>query len=227
MLTTEPQSHSRKSLMKKAAFSLFLLFCVLIKAVSQPDSSQVAQSFLPLLVMNFDAKIINKNVQLQWTVTNNEDVKNFEIERAEDDNGFQKIGGKLSTGKEGKTNYEFVDALPKKNAGLSYRIKTVAKDGSSVYSNVQNTRVEEAVLQYKLKQNPVHQSIEVEIISPSDVSLQASIYTAYGQKAFVQTTKLFSGVNLLSLSSQNLLPGLHRLVLETGNERKVISFVKE
>ena len=144
----------------------------------------------------------------------------------------QDLGDQLTeidpaTGKEGKTNYEFVDALPKKNAGLSYRIKTVAKDGSSVYSNVQNTRVEEAVLQYKLKQNPVHQSIEVEIISPSDVSLQASIYTAYGQKAFVQTTKLFSGVNLLSLSSQNLLPGLHRLVLETGNERKVISFVKE
>ena len=129
--------------------------------------------------------------------------------------------------KEGKTAYEFVDALPKKNASLSYRVKIISKDGSSVYSNVQNTRIEETALQCKLKQNPVHQTIDVDLVSPKEGNLQVSVYTAYGQKLIEQTAMLSAGKNSLSLSSQNLLPGLHRLVLETGTERKVISFVKE
>jgi hypothetical protein len=57
--------------------------------------------------------------------------------------------------------------------------------------------------------------------------VQVSIFSNFGQKLLTETARLTPGTNNLSFSSQNLLPGLHRLVLETGSERKVISFVKE
>ena len=166
-------------------------------------------------------------MQLVWTVSNNEEARAFEIERAEEGGSYQKVGSKLSSGRAGKTDYEFVDALPKKNTGLSYRIKIIAKEALPVYSAAQTIRVTDAALQCRLKQNPVHNSIDVEVISALAGTLTVSVYTAYGQKAKTETAKLSSGINLLSFSSQNLLPGLHRLVLDSGAVRTVLSFVKE
>ena len=228
LLTTEPQSSRKKPpvLMKKTTVLLFFFCCLLSNAFSQQDSA-ASPSFLPLLVMNFDAKVITQNVQLQWAVSNNEDVKGFEIECSVDGSPFQKIGGKLTTGKQGKVGYDFVDALPRKKASLSYRVKILAKDGTAVYSDVQSTRIEDAGLQCKLRQNPVQQTIDVEINLPTATAVQATVFTAYGQRVFSEAAKLSPGANLLSLSSQNLLPGLHRLVLESATERKVLSFVKE
>ena len=75
--------------------------------------------------------------------------------------------------------------------------------------------------------NPVHNSIDAEVISTEAGKIQVSVFTNYGQKVLSETVKISVGSNLLSFSSENLQPGLHRLVLETGTDRKVFSFVKE
>lgn len=225
MLTTEPQTQRKKLLMKKAAVLVIFFFSFFSPAFSQPDSAATAPSFVPLQVTSFAARVLNRNVQLLWTVNSNEEVRNFEVERADDDEAYKKIGGRLSTGRPGKADYDFVDALPRINAGLRYRVKIVGRDGSAVYSAVQAP--ETGGLQCRIRQNPVRHVLELEVGASDAGSLQTSIYTAYGQKVAVETSKLSPGTNLLSLSTQNLLPGLHRLVVETGAERKVLSFVKE
>jgi hypothetical protein len=227
LLTTEPASSHKKMLMKKTTIILCTLLVVLSKTFSQGDSIQTLQAILPLQVMSIDAQVINKNVQLLWTVTSNEDAKSFEVERADAGSGFKKIGGRLSIGNNGTTAYEFVDAMPRKNIAYSYRIKIIAKDGSSSYSDVRPVKVDDEIIRCRLKQNPVRNSIEAEVISAEAGNIHVSVYTNFGQKVTSETAKLFVGTNHLSISSQSLLSGVHRLVLETGSERKVISFVKE
>jgi hypothetical protein len=48
-----------------------------------------------------------------------------------------------------------------------------------------------------------------------------------GQQVASQTFRLTTGANHLSVSAQTMLQGLYQLVVEAGNERKVISFIKE
>jgi hypothetical protein len=227
LLTTEPNCSGKAMLMKKTFVSVCLILLVLSNTLSQQDSTQTFQVVLPLQVMNIDAKVVNRNVQLIWSVSSNEDAKGFEVERAVDGMEFKKIGGKLSLGRPGTESYEFVDALPRSNTAFSYRVKIVPKDGSAVYSDLRFIKINDEIIRCRLKQNPVRNSIDVEVISAEAVSVQLSVYTAYGQKLSTATENLTVGTNNFSLSSQNLLAGIHRLVLETGSERKVISFVKE
>ena len=227
MPITEPLCN-RKAWRMKTTVALFtLLFCSLPRLFAQQDSLQNATWPLPLRVISFKVGIVSKSVQLQWSVSSNEDAKAFEIERAEESGAYKKVGSKLAASRTGNEAYEFVDALPKMKTTFRYRVKIISKDGADVFSDVENTRIEDEALQCKLKQNPVRQQIQVEVISSERSNLQTSVYTAYGQKIKTEATKLFAGTNLISISSQNLLPGLHRLVLESGSERKVISFVKE
>jgi hypothetical protein len=140
LLTTEPTQSRNRMLMKRTIFFLATILFLLTRSFSQEDTAQVIQAVLPLQVLSIDAKVINKNVQLLWTVTSNEDAKSFEVERADDSGDFKKIGGKLSFGVTGSASYEFVDALPKKNIAFSYRVKIIAKDGSSSYSDLRSIK---------------------------------------------------------------------------------------
>jgi hypothetical protein len=227
LLTTEPTQCSKNMLMKRTTIFLCALLFLLTRTFSQEDTVQVLKKFLPLQVMNIDAKVIDKNVQLLWTVSRNEEARGFEVERAEQDGEYKKIGGKLPITNTDSASYEFVDAMPKKNVGFTYRVKVLAKDGTSSYSDYRSAKVYDEIIRCKLKQNPVRHSIDAEVISTEAGNIQVSIFTNYGQKVLAETAKLSIGINQLSFSSQNLQPGLHRLVLESGNERKVISFVKE
>lgn len=213
--------------MKNPGFFLLAFLLVSITSFSQTDSTDTATALQPLKVTSFGAKAVNKNVQLIWQVSGNEDAKSFEVERAEEGGAYQKVGSKLATGRTGKADYEFVDALPRKNTALVYRLKVIDKDGLSSLSVEQSIRIGSETLQCFLKQNPVRASVDVEIVWVETGLAQASILTAYGQKALTEIVKLSAGKNQISLSSQDLLPGLHRLVIEAGGERKVLSFVKE
>ena len=227
LLTTEPTNSRKNLLMKKATIFLCALFIIFSKTFSQGDSLRTIHAFLPLQVMSIDAKVINQNIQLLWTVTSNEEARSFEVERSDDGGEYKKIGGRLPVASSGSASYEFVDAMPRKNISYSYRIKIIAKEGAPSYSELTAVKVADEIIRCKLKQNPVRNTIEAEVISANPASIQISVYTNYGQKVLSETAKLTAGINNLSFPSQNLLPGLHRLVLETGSERKVISFVKE
>lgn len=227
LLSSVFASHCKVLLMKKTTTLLFAFFFIISIAEAQPDSARTGLSFQPLGLRNFSAQVIDNSIQLTWTATANEEAKNFEIERAEGGLSFQKIGGRLAGAQQGAAPYEFVDALPKKNILFSYRIRVNGKDGSSSYSELRAVKIDAETLHCRLKRNPVGQSVEVEVTSTSAQQLQATVVTGQGQKLATETARLSAGTNSLSFPLQNLQPGLHRLVLEAGSERKVISFVKE
>ena len=146
LLTTDPNCSRKKMLMKKTAILLCVLFLLLSKTFPQEDSTQSLPDILPLQVVSIDATIISQNIQLTWKVNGNEEARSFEVERADDGGEFKKIGGRLSLGQAGTTAYEFVDALPKKNITFSYRVKILARDGSSVYSDLRAVKINDEII---------------------------------------------------------------------------------
>lgn len=141
--TTEPLGSSPTSAMKNPVSLVFalLLFSVCSAQTDSLTGVPVAQ---PLSIASFSATPLDKNIQLVWTVTGNEDAKSFVVERSDVQSVWARIGGKLASGKVGGAGYEFIDAMPKANAVYTYRLIAVGKDGSVLYSAPQGLSVNSA-----------------------------------------------------------------------------------
>jgi len=210
-------------LMKKCLLIL-LAFLLFARSFAQEDSAAAVPA---ALLAFFQVQAIDKVVLVRWSVEQSEDFKSFDIERAEDGLHFVKIGSKLAISKSTNEDYDFVDATPRKNTGLRYRLKLISKDGVVSYSDFRETKMPVDQFAVRLKQNPVRNSIEIEISSFAAREASVTIVSQGGQQVASQTVRLSTGSNQLSLSTQSLLQGIYRLVVDAGTERKTLSFIKE
>lgn len=205
---------------------LFLMaFICFTKMQAQSDTSIIVAS--PVPVPTFQAQPVDRVIVLKWSLEQSEEYKSFDIERSDDGINFIKIGSKLAISKRSNADYDFVDATPRRNVILRYRIKLISKDGFFSYSDFKETKAADPALTVRLKQNPVRNNVEVELNALSAKQASVTIVSQAGQQITSQTFRLSSGTNQLSLSSQTLLQGLYQLVVEAGSERKIISFIKE
>ena len=202
-----------------------MAFICFTKSQAQSDSTTALVSTLP--VSSFQAQPVDRVILLKWSLEQSEEYKSFDIERSEDGVNFVKIGSKLAISKNTNADYDFVDATPKRNALLRYRIKLISKDGYITYSDLREAKAPDSQLFVRLKQNPVRNNVEVELNALSAKQASVTIVSQAGQQITSQTFRLSSGTNQFSLPSQSLLQGLYQLVVEAGSERKIISFIKE
>lgn len=94
----------------------------------------VTSIVLPVSLTYFDAKLLEKNVNLSWETAWEKNSQEFVIERSTDLFEFTPIGSTEAGGEtSGRLQYNFVDENPV--SGVSYyRLKIVDKDGNYNYS---------------------------------------------------------------------------------------------
>lgn len=216
----------------KKCLLILMAFFLLTRAGAQEDSVAAAPldsaAVLPLdSVAFFQVQAVDKVILLKWAVTQSGDYKSFDIERADDGVHFFKVGSKLAISKGENESYDFVDATPKRNIGLRYRLKLISKDGFATYSVYRETKMGVEQLTVRLKQNPVRNTIDLELEASTAKQATVAVVSQAGQQVAVQTFRLTPGLNQLSLSTQSMLQGIYQLVVEAGTDRKTISFIKE
>ena len=92
-------------------------------------------AILPVSLLDFTAKALNNNVQLQWTVTNEINVANYVVEFSSNGRTFNTIGTVVATDvKALQKKYGFIHTSPV-NGKNYYRIKMVDKDGKYARSS--------------------------------------------------------------------------------------------
>ena len=91
---------------------------------------------LPVLLKSFDARLIDKKVEVRWVTTAEINNSSFDIERAGPDQVFSSIGTVPGSGDyRGEKEYQFTDASPL--AGLSfYRLAQTDIDGKKQYFEI-------------------------------------------------------------------------------------------
>jgi len=91
-------------------------------------------STLPVSLSGFNAKEVNKSVQLNWQTYNESNSDHFDIERSKPGGNYEKIGEISAAGNSNQLlNYQFKDINP--NKGLNYyRLRQVDKDNKFLYS---------------------------------------------------------------------------------------------
>ncbi len=177
---------------------------------------------LPLTWMSFNAKAVNKNVELDWITAREINTDHFDIERSDDGVHFSKIGTVVSSkNTSAESDYTFTDDQPMN--GISYyRLKQVDIDGNFTYSTIISVKIN-TKLSVQIIGNPVHQNLHLEISGTMGKAIPVSVIDASGRK--YKTFTVSDGNKQINMD--DLASGLYYLVYQPGNRVVSIPFDKQ
>ena len=172
---------------------------------------------LPVHLTSFTAQAKGSDVLVNWQVTQELNMKEYDVERAGSNLQFVTAGTVVATNAQLDHAYSFTDAGAAATAGgLFYRLKQVNKDGSFTYSNIIKVNTNSGILTVGFA-NPVTNVVQLHINSPVVQKLQAGIYDLLGRKvATLNEQVLTAGDNFITMPTGNLPKGVYILNLSAG-----------
>jgi hypothetical protein len=186
-------------------------------------------STLPVHLVRFQGNM-NKNnkVTLNWTVSDNETVHSFEIERSYNGRDFTTVGIVFATEKRGTENYMFYETV---NNGdkVMYRLKMIDKGHDVDYSRILIFLTKTSITNdIKVYGNPVKDKLTFSYHSNATQPVQVRVYDLTGKTLMSQKVNGAEGSNMLSLPlTSNFKAGMYVVEVTNGSERQVAKFVKQ
>ena len=114
---------------------------------------------IPVTLLSFDAKLVNKVVLLDWKTATESNSSHFEIERSINGYQFENIGRVKAAGNSNSiTSYNFTDRLPVKGMNY-YRLKQVDLDGVFNYSEIRKAEIKTDLPLFALYNSPSNGSV--------------------------------------------------------------------
>lgn len=190
-------------------------------------------NILPLSNVKFTGEKSRNVNNLKWVVTNELDIKGYELQRSSNGNNFEAIGfvnSKATNNQTSNFNYSFVDNNSISNDAY-YRLKQVAKDGSFDHSNVVLIKGQKVsgLIVGNVYPNPVKDLLTVTIASSSSKSVNISITDLLGKTVVNTTATLIDGDNNIQIKLSKLSVGSYTITVmdATGKKSNNVTFIKE
>lgn len=180
---------------------------------------------LPLKLTSFTASVTGTKVQIAWAVSDNQEASEFDVERADDGVHFNTIihvNGKNSSG---EASYTTIDAQPKMNTAMLYRLKLITKDGQYQYSDLRLVRIEDKTVQIILKVNPVNDMLTFSAENVNE-NFSAEVIGVDGKTYLKKQFLSISNQSDFQLPVKSLSAGMYFLVVKNNMIAKSIPFVK-
>lgn len=187
------------------------------------------QFHLPLVLLDFNAVLENKNVLLSWTTGKEKELSHFTIERSTNGVDFTDAGLLFANGNSDVAlQYKFKDALPSTAGGMVYyRLKMVDMDGKTQHSPVRMLRLggDKQTLQLAAYPNPVVNELRITLPSHwQKQQVQLDLYNANGQ--LVKSTSVKNASQTETLRLNELHTGIYILKASSGTETATQRVVK-
>lgn len=185
--------------------------------ITNPDCQSVTFNFtlptgcspLPVTWQTVDAAWVNSNAVVSWKVTNEVNLKSYEVERSNDGRAFVNIG-KVAPQNTAAASYQFTDATASEEN--YYRIRQVDKDGAFGYSNMV-ALYKSGIAKMSLYPNPAVGMVR--LVLPEGKGL-LRVLNLKGQ--VVKSSQVQS--NLFMLETEKLARGVY-IVEFTGSNGKI------
>jgi hypothetical protein len=179
---------------------------------------------LPIELLSFTAKKVNKTVTLHWSTATERQNEWFEVERAEDGIAFSTIGKIKGAGDSQSTlDYELMDAAPKPGTNY-YRLKQTDFDGQFTYSPVVTVQFD-GLGGFRLFPVPVKDQLQLQLDEPDAFESAWFVYNTLGQ--LVLSGQMPADQSMLDLDVADLTPGMYLLQRTSDRARSSRMFVKE
>lgn len=184
-------------------------------------------STLPLDLISFTGKYINKSVQLRWETENEINTSEFIIERSNDGRIFNRIGTIPAINNNSiRKSYTYSDDDASLQSGtiLYYRLKMVDRDGSFKYSSIVTISLADISGRITVVPNPVTQGNEITVnfIAPSNGTVKLKITDNFGRVLMQHSTHANKGSNNIKLNIDKLPASVYYITISgAGIEQNV------
>ncbi len=180
----------------------------------------VNSSSLPVSLINFSARLMDKNHALvSWNVNNEIKLNHYEVERSFDGVSFMNRNNKSVSG---SATYSYLDELNTTASTVYYRIKMVNNDGTFNYSNVIMVRIAEMNIASVVYPNPFTNSITIEYNSLVEEKVMINLMSTEGKKLQQKIVSVHAGSNKINLDRLNILPNGTYMLEIVNSANKVI-----
>lgn len=152
---------------------------------------------LSVNLQSFNAKLISdKNVELKWTTTAEENFTGFEIQRSTDNINWLSLGMVYATGNGSSSvnEYVFNDLNPAKGRSY-YRLKMISSGGEYRNSNVAVITIRSGLQRITLSPNPAAGPVTLTINSSADANALISIIDISGKVLYKKEMLITKGSN--------------------------------
>jgi hypothetical protein len=174
----------------------------------------------PIKLVLFKAIALKDKVEINWATENELNSSRFELEESKDGVQFYKIGSHAAAGNSvSRINYSFT--TDRKTAGVYfYRLKSIDKDGTFTYSNIERVSFNGKSSDLIVYGNPVKNNLQFNYISNAGV--YSFRMTAIGGNQFVTGT--FAANEMTNIDISGIASGTYILeVFDKATGRQVAS----
>jgi hypothetical protein len=186
-------------------------------------------SVLPIQLISFQGNINGNNrTTLQWSVGNNEEVDQFEIQRSFDGVEFKTIGLVFGSEKRNVEDYMFYETI-KNDDKVMYRLKMISKTNEVSYSKVlvfQGKIVSTSGI--RIIGNPVNGQLTFNYTAAQTRSVNIRIYDMNGRLMMTNKASSNEGNNIISFPlTTGFAPTMYVLEVNNGTEIQKAKFIKQ
>lgn len=180
----------------------------------------------PVELSAFTSTVINKDVKLNWSTSEELNNAGFDIERSTVNGEWSKIGNVAGNGTTSDPkNYEFTDR--NLNSGkYNYRLKQIDFNGNFHYYNLSEEIIIGIPDKFSLSQNypnPFNPTTKIDFALPKDANVKITVFDNSG-KLVSEITNGFrtAGYHSVEFNAANIASGVYFYKLETNGFSKVM-----
>ncbi len=185
-------------------------------------STNYSDVSLPLNLTSFTGSLLNKAVVLNWSSSNEVNVKGFAIEKGLNGKDFSEVGFTAAKNTATANDYSFEDNSVKGGPNY-YRLKMIDKDGSSRFSNVVliNSTIVSGVSVFP---NPAVGNINLS----HEKATRGAVISVVGLNGKVlKTYPVQPGATQTGLSVAEMVKGNYILIFNNNGSKSVTQFSKQ
>jgi Secretion system C-terminal sorting domain len=180
---------------------------------------------LPATLLDFNGTGYPGYNQLQWKVSQEQNLDHYELERSTDGSVYTKVATVASLNQTAVTTYNHQD-----NTSLFetyYRLKLVDIDGRFTYSSVVFIRKTNKKNEFNVMGNPFSKEIVLKYTLSNNQKVNVQLFNTAGSLIRKEEYAATAGTGIYTISGfQQLSSGIYFLNIETGGDRQTIRLVK-
>jgi hypothetical protein len=180
---------------------------------------------LPVTLLDFNGAARQDHNELQWKVTDEQNVSRYELERSANGNSFTRIATVAAQNQTGEITYSHRDYTSLFES--YYRLKMIDIDGTYTYSSIVFIRRPFGKAEFSVMGNPFSDQINLKYKLPRDQRITVNLFNASGALVRREQYAATAGSGLYTVSNCSMLPpGAYVLKIESGDERQIIKLIK-
>ncbi|HMX77101.1 MAG TPA: T9SS type A sorting domain-containing protein, partial [Chitinophagaceae bacterium] len=183
-------------------------------------------STLPVRLLDFSGFNRSNFNELKWVVSQEHDLRNYELERSIDGIHYSRIATKTPNGSNNEITYSYNDPVLTGYSEFYYRLKMVDNDGRETYSSVIFIRTTSKT-KISVTNNPFKDMIALQYNISKDELLSISLFNVSGALLKKVQYKATAGSGAYTLYGVgNNATGIYFLRVEAGEYRQSFKLFK-